>query len=641
MIKEDSIQKVLETSRIEEVVDEFVHLKKAGVNFKGNCPFHNEKTPSFVVSPTKNIYKCFGCGKGGTSVQFLMEHEKLSFIEAIKWLAQKYNIELEETEQTAEEIAKRDERESLYIINDFTKAYFSEQLFNSETGRTIGLSYFKERGFNEATIKKFGLGYAQRERTDLFNALKEGQYNLEIAEKLGVIKENRDFFNDRVMFSIHNLSGKIIGFGGRTLSKDKKVPKYINSPESEIYNKRKTLYGLYHAKNDIRKQDECILVEGYTDVITLHQSGIENVVAASGTSLTEDQILLIKRYSVNITVVFDGDTAGVKAAMRGMDMILAQDMNVKLVLLPDGEDPDSYLKKVGADAFSNYVANNAKDFIKFKTDLLLEESAHDPIQKSIAVKSIIESISKIPDTLKRSFYIKEYSDILDIDEGVLHQESNAFIKGEQKKNRFKEYRRERYQEPGYEERPPLRKPNDVKTFDSDEYQERYIVNVLVNFAEKPFDEDQKVKEYVFDNLEDVLERFENESYRLIVERLIKDSEAGKDLDENYFLHHPDEKIQKLAVDSITSPYIYSDWSGRGLELQTQNMPDENHKADTKQAVLRLRERKIRKMLAETQDYISQMNTEDANLALYIKAYQKLKSSLTEVHAQLGTVVYQK
>ncbi|WP_235298993.1 DNA primase [Portibacter marinus] len=644
MIKQESVQKVIDTAQIEEVVDEFVHLKKAGVNYKGNCPFHNEKTPSFVVSPAKGIFKCFGCGRGGNSVQFMMEHEKLSFIEAIRWLAAKYNIELEETERTEEELAKRDERETLFIVNEFAKSFFSGSLFETEEGRSIGVSYFKERGYNESTIKKFGLGYAVKDRTALYQALKDGQYNLETAAKLGLIKEERDFFNARVMFSIHNLSGKVIGFGGRTLSSDKKIPKYINSTESEIYNKRKTLYGLYHAKNEIRKRDECILVEGYTDVITLNQGGIENVVAASGTSLTEDQVRLIKRYSPNIKVLFDGDSAGIKAALRGMDMILAQDMNVKLVLLPEGEDPDSFLKKQGTDAFRSFIEENAKDFILFKTELLMEETANDPIQKSIAVKSIIESISKIPDTLRRSLYIKQYATLLELDESILHRESNELIRSEQKKQRFNTYKEERYEEPPFPSEQGGQsqyKPIKERDYNSDEHQEKALIRVLVNFADKPLNSETEttVLDFIIENVSDILDKFDNEYYAKMVRLSREEKEKGGIVNEQFFINHMDTSIAKLAVDLSSTQYSYANWSGKGLELQTQKPPDENHELDCEQVVMRLRERKLRKLVKETRNYISEMDRSDGKqFLLYLKAFNKLEQEHKELLRELGTVV---
>lgn len=353
MITQKTIQEVMNTAKVEDVVGDFVNLRRRGVNLIGNCPFHDEKTPSFTVSPSKNIYKCFGCGKAGDPVRFIMDHEHISFPESIRFLAQKYRIEVEETEQTAQEIENKHIIDSYYIVNQFAKDYYTDVLFNRVEGKNIGLSYFKERGFREATIKKFQLGYATDDRDEFTKKAIDKKFNIEHLRTLGLTtKSDVDFFRARVMFTIHNISGKVVAFAGRTLSSDKKQPKYINSPESDIYNKRAVLYGLYFAKEAIRKQDECILVEGYTDVISLHQGGIENVVASSGTSLTKEQIRLVKRYTPNIKIIYDGDQAGIKAALRGLDLVLESDLNVKLVLLPDGHDPDSFLASQGSDAFN-------------------------------------------------------------------------------------------------------------------------------------------------------------------------------------------------------------------------------------------------------------------------------------------------
>jgi DNA primase len=384
MIPKETIDKIYENIMIEDVVGDFVQLKKAGTNYKGLSPFTSEKTPSFFVSPAKGIYKCFSSGKGGNAVNFLMEHERFSYPEALRWLADKYGIEVQEEEQSAEEIAELNERESLAIVTTFAQEFFTEQLFETEEGRAVGLSYFKERGFREDTIKEFLLGYCPDD-WDAFTkaALKKG-YELKYLEKAGLTKSRNgspyDFFRGRVMFPIRNISGKVIGFGGRTLKSDKKVAKYFNSPESELYNKSRVLYGLYLAKNEILKQDLCYLVEGYTDVISLNQNGVVNVVSSSGTSMTEGQIKQIKRYTKNITILYDGDAAGIKASFRGIDMILSQGMNVKVVLFPEGEDPDSYAKSVSTTVLKNYIENEAKDFIVFKTDLLAEDSKDDPIK---------------------------------------------------------------------------------------------------------------------------------------------------------------------------------------------------------------------------------------------------------------------
>jgi DNA primase len=434
MISQKSIEDIIQTAKIEEVIDEFVNLKRRGVNMIGLCPFHDEKTPSFTVSPSKNIYKCFGCGKAGGPITFLRDHEGYSFQEALRYLAKKYNIEIEERTYSPEEKQTIETRDSYYLVNEFAKDFYQKQLFETDEGKSIGLSYFKKRGFREATIRKFNLGYAGSVRDGLTQAATMAQYNNEHLEALGLTnKYGKDFFWSRVMFTIHNLSGKVIAFAGRTLSSDKKVPKYVNSPETEIYNKRKTLFGLYHAKQAIRKYDECLLVEGYTDVISLHQSGIENVVASSGTSLTEDQVRLIKRYTPNIKVLYDGDPAGIKAALRGLDIIIAQDMNVRLVLLPDGEDPDSYLKSAGSTIFKEYLEDKAKDFVLFKAELLTKEAEGDPIKKASMIKDIVASIALVQDPLKRSVYVQHCSQLLQIGEPVLTNEVNKSIRGNLKK----------------------------------------------------------------------------------------------------------------------------------------------------------------------------------------------------------------
>ncbi|HMQ91424.1 MAG TPA: DNA primase, partial [Flavilitoribacter sp.] len=389
MIANKTVQEVMEATKVEEVVQDFVTLKRRGVNLLGLCPFHNEKTPSFTVSPAKNIYKCFGCGKSGDGVRFLMDHEHYTFPEAIRHLARKYNIEIEEKALSPETLAEMQYTDSLYIVNQFAVEYYQHQLHETDLGKSVGLSYFKKRGFREDTMRKFGLGFAPEQGSALTDAAVKAGHTVDFLQKVGLTTQNqRDFFRNRVMFAIHNLSGKVIGFGGRILQKDVKAPKYINTPETEIYNKSKVLYGAFFAKQAIRQQDECILVEGYTDVISLHQAGIQNVVASSGTSLTTDQIRLIKRYTPNVKIIYDGDFAGIKAALRGVDLLLEQDLNVRIVLLPEGEDPDSYLQSVGAAVFSDYIADKSKDFVLFKADLLMKETAGDPIRRSEVIKDI-------------------------------------------------------------------------------------------------------------------------------------------------------------------------------------------------------------------------------------------------------------
>jgi DNA primase len=425
MISKSTIENVFETARVEEVIGDFVNLKRAGSNLKGLSPFVDEKSPSFMVSPVKQIWKDFSSGKGGNVVTFLMEHEHFTYPEAIKYLAKKYNIEIEETVQTNEELAVANEKESMYLVSEFAQKYFYHTLLETEEGKAIGLSYFKERGFTSETIKKFGLGYST-DSWDAFTkeALGKG-YKLEFLEKTGltIVKEEEgktfDRFKGRVMFPIHSMSGRVLGFGGRILTNDKKAAKYVNSPESDIYHKSKVLYGIFHAKQAIAKQDNCYLVEGYTDVIQFNQAGIENVVASSGTALTPDQIRLVSRLTKNITVLFDGDAAGLRASIRGIDLILEAGMNVKVCAFPDGEDPDSFAKKTPYNELVTFLEDNAKDFIQFKASLLVKEANNDPIKKAELIRDMVNSIGKIPDRIKREVYIQECSRIMDISEDVL------------------------------------------------------------------------------------------------------------------------------------------------------------------------------------------------------------------------------
>ncbi len=426
MIDHATIERILDAAEIADVVSDFVTLRRRGVNLLGLCPFHNEKTPSFTVSPTKGIFKCFGCGKGGNSVNFIMEHENLTYPEALKWLAKKYHIDVIEHEDTEEEKQLNDERESLMIVSGFAQKYFTRYLWEENEGRTIGLGYFRERSFRDDILKKFELGYAPDGKTPFTDAAQKEGYKIEFLEKSGLtIKRDdwvRDRFAGRVMFPIHNLAGRVIAFGGRILKEDKNTAKYLNSPESEIYHKSKVVYGIFQAKREIAKTDKCYLVEGYTDVLSMHQAGIENVVASSGTALTTDQIRLIRRFTPNITIIYDGDEAGIKASLRGIDLVLEEGMNVKVLLLPDGEDPDSYAKKMGASGFSRYILENETDFIQFKTKLLLKGTANDPVAKAKLISDVIRSVAVIPDNITRSVYIKECSKLLDVNEEVLYNE---------------------------------------------------------------------------------------------------------------------------------------------------------------------------------------------------------------------------
>lgn len=423
MISQNTISQVFETARVEEVIGDFVQLKKAGSNFKGLSPFSEERTPSFMVSPVKQIWKDFSTGKGGNAITFLMEHEHFTYPEAIRYLAKKYNIEIEETERTDEEKEQANAKESLYLVSEYANEYFQKVLQKTDQGQAIGKSYFKERGFTEETIKKFQLGYSLDEwQAFTDDALGKG-YKLEFLEKTGltIVKDERRFdrFKGRVMFPIHSMSGRVLGFGGRILTNDKKAAKYLNSPESDIYHKSKVLYGLFFAKKTIAKEDNCFLVEGYTDVIQFYQTGVKNVVSSSGTALTSEQIRLINRLTNNITVLFDGDAAGIRASIRGIDLILEQGMNVKVCTFPDGEDPDSFAKSNTLEELTEYLNENAKDFIQFKASLLVKEANNDPIKKAETIRDIVNSIAKIPDAIKREIYIRECASIMDISENVL------------------------------------------------------------------------------------------------------------------------------------------------------------------------------------------------------------------------------
>lgn len=616
MIPPKTVRDILDAVRIEEVVEDFVTLRKRGVNLIGLCPFHHEKTPSFNVSPSRNIFKCFGCGKGGDAVTFLMEHESFSYPDALRWLARKYNIEIEEVERTPEQLAEQQLADSLYIVNDFALRHFQEQLFDTGEGKSVALSYFKQRGLREETIRAFGLGYAPDVRDLLLQRAKAAGHSVDLLKKVGLCSTDgtRDFFRARVMFAIHNLSGKVAAFAGRTMSADKTIPKYINSPETEVYVKNKTLYGAFQAKKAIRQKDECVLVEGYMDVISLHQAGIENVVASSGTSLTEGQLQLIKRNTANLKILYDGDPAGIKAALRGLDLALEQDLNVKIVLLPEGEDPDSYVQKIGSEAFEQYIVKEANDFILFKTRLLLEETKGDPIKKSALIKDIMGSIARIPDPIKRGVYLKECAALLEVQEEVLHTETNKLITASLRKKAEKEAR-----QPGaasdspaaqpFPDVPPGAEPvvavpqREQPLQRSDEFQERDIVRLLVQFGGQMLPEDQvTVAEYVLADIEESLGNFDNPLYGKLARECHTLLLEGKALAQDFFLRHDSREIADLAIDLLSSPWEYSSkWEEKGLPLQNQPMPELNFDKDVRKALSIFKIKKLNKLLAQNME----------------------------------------
>lgn len=565
MLDQNTIERITDAARIEDVVSDYVTLRKRGVNMLGLCPFHGEKTPSFTVSPAKGIFKCFGCGKGGNSVNFIMEHEQISYYEALKFLARKYNIEFVERELSAQEQAVRNDRESMFLVNDFAQKFFSNTLHNHIDGKSIGLSYFRERGFRDDIIAKFQLGYSLEQR-DAFtqNAIKSG-YKKEYLVKTGLTLEHdngqvSDRFRGRVMFPVHSLSGKVVAFGGRILKKDDKMAKYVNSPESEIYHKSNELYGIYFAKQAIVRKDSCYLVEGYTDVISMHQCGIENVVASSGTSLTPGQIRLIHRFTENVTVIYDGDAAGIKASIRGIDLLLEEGLNIKVLLLPDGDDPDSFSRKNNASDFIEYVDKNATDFMRFKTRLLIEDAGNDPVKRAGLVRDIVRSIAIIPNNIIRGQYVKECSSMLSVDEALLYHEINQLKNADKEKQET----RQNNSSPAFPP-PEMMLPEEEMMppvlYDAEE---RNIVQLLVRYGEEVMyyaDEDKKqpvtVAMYMFDELDNDEIHLGNKLYQNIIDVYKKRRAESAFTPERYFLHHPDAAIARLATDLVTDKYTLS------------------------------------------------------------------------------------
>jgi len=653
MITERSVQNIIETARIEDVVNDYVNLKKRGANLIGLCPFHNEKSPSFSVSPAKGIYKCFGCGKGGNSVQFVMEHEGFNFPEALRHLAAKFNIEVEETATTEEHQKQKQHNDSLYLVNQFGEDYFLDQLLNSDEGKSVGLSYFKSRGYLEDTIRKFGLGYASSQPAGLTQSAKDAGYNVDLLKQVRLTNDyDKDFFRERVMFSIHNLSGKPIAFAGRTLKTDKKTPKYVNSPETALYIKSKILYGIFHAKRAIRSLDECILVEGYTDVISLSQAGIENVVASSGTALTEDQIRLVKRFTSNIKLLYDGDAAGIKAASRGLDLALSQDLNVQVVPLPEGEDPDSLVQKLGSTKFAEYLSQFGEDFILFKTKRLIEESKNDPVQKAKSISDIVSSISIIPDPIKRSVYIKECAQLLEMDEAVLMESSNKALK-DHMNQKFVERRREaaRQERANEEGPPPDEDPSAYEDGDSAApqaskklngyYKERDVLKLMLNYGHRqiPGTEEQSgsLAQLMIANLADVIDHFQNPTYRTMIELAQQQIQADKVVNANFFINHVEKEVRTMAVTLCSEEFVYShNWEDmHEITLRTQPEPDENFFEDCMQVLKYFKLTKIKAMMAENK---AKMKEDNADVILLVKTHQRLLEIRNELAKELRIVL---
>lgn len=648
MISQKSIQEVIDTARIEDVVEDFVSLKRRGSNMIGLCPFHAEKTPSFSVSPSKNIFKCFGCGKGGGPIQFIIEHEQMTFPEAIRYLAKKYNITLEEDERTEEMDAELAMREQLFLINEASLKFFTDQLYKTDLGKSVALSYLTDRGFSKATIDKFGLGYAPPDGHALIDHLKRSGYNEDYISDLGLITKNKnDFFRDRVMFTLHNVSGKIVGFAGRSLKTDKRVPKYMNSPESPVYQKSKFLYGTFFAKGAIRKEGECILVEGYTDVISLHEAGIENVVASSGTALTEDQIRLIKRYTDRILILYDSDPAGIKAAMRGIDLILEQDLDVRIALLPEGEDPDSFVQRTGEKVFRDYLAENARDFVLFKTDLLYSEVKHDPIRKASAIKEIVGSIARIPDQIKQSLFIQECSRIMDISESILITETNKQIKGLLKQKsiqRDRKIRREHIDDaplPHIDNKSGETESGEI--YKSDQHQEKDLLRILLMHGNKPMPEEEKmlIADAILNIVKPLLNAFDHPVYAKVFKTILEERDAGKPLNTDVLANHQDPEIAQTVSTLISSPYEYSaNWEDRWRIFLLQKPPEHNEKEDLNQGLFRFQLRKFNKVLEQQRKVISGIDSKDNDeLNVQLEVYQRLLDQRNKLARELQMTIW--
>jgi DNA primase len=647
VIKPDTIDKIFETARIEEVVGDFVTLKKRGVNLLGLCPFHNEKTPSFTVSPSKGIYKCFGCGKGGNAVNFIMDHEHFTYPEALKYLANKYSIEIEEEKPSPEQQEVRDEKESLFNLTAFAQKYFEDTLHNHEEGKAIGLTYFKERGFSTEIIRKFGLGYCINSWDDFTQAAIKNGYKKEYLEKTSLSKSKDhqwyDTFRGRVIFPIHNLSGRVLGFGARILVNDKKKPKYINTAESEIYHKSKVLYGLYFAKSTIAKEDNCYLTEGYTDVISLYQAGIENVIASSGTSLTVDQIKLISRYTQNITLLFDGDAAGIKAAFRGIDMILEEGLNVKIVLFPDGEDPDSYARNYRPTEVKAFIKENANDFISFKTNLLLAETQNDPIRKAALIKEIAASISVIPEPIARSLYIQKSSEMMQVDERLLLAEINK-----QRKTKARSGKPTTEQEQEWVTPTDPISESQLKTGVIVDHQERELIRILLQYPNNELvyeitnedgHEEQlsiKVLDFVIDDLVDDEIKFENPVCQFIFDEMARMRNEGLPHNEHYFFQHTNPEVANLCIDLLTSPYNLSDnWEHKhGIYVKDET---NDIKKNVMEVLYAFKLKKLEKMIHENKESLRE-EIEDERIVEQMSIIRNLENIKSLLAKELSRIV---
>ena len=649
LISKETIDKIMDTVRIEEVIGEFVNLKKSGQNYKGFSPFTEERNPSFFVSPAKNIFKCFSSNKGGSVVTFLMEHEHYTYPEALRFLARKYGIEIEEKEQSPEEKEKMDQREALFHVNAYAQKFFSEQLLDTDEGKSVGLSYFKDREYNQEIIDKFGLGYSPGKWDALTEHCLSSGYKLEYLVKTGLTiekddKKRYDRFRARVIFPIYNLSGRVVGFGGRILTKEENKPKYVNSPESEIYNKSNVLYGLNLSKSEIIRQDKCYLVEGYTDVISMYKAGFENVVASSGTALTTDQIRLIKRFTKNITILYDGDQAGIMASFRGIDLILEQGMNVRIIMFPPDEDPDSYVRNHRTAETKEFLAQE-KDFIRFKTSLLLEGTKGDPVKKAELIREIVETISLIPDSIYRNVYIKECSSLLDTPEQILVNELNKIIR---KKFRKEQQDKDRYipdQEP-----EPIPQSMDVDHTNS-VYQEREIIRLLLQYGKEEIKLEREKKDEdgntYTENISVTIGKylvaairaddltFNNAVYQMIFDEYNQKLSHGQDVDEKDFINHEMEQVRSTSADLLSSPYELSEnWEKKRIYV---NQEDSRLNMLVDSSLLSFKIKKIESKMSSIQQQIKD-NTSEEDQEFLLRELYGLKNISRKFNADLSRII---
>ncbi len=653
MITPSSVQRIIDAVRIEEVVGEFVNLKRSGSGYKGLCPFHSEKSGSFMVAPAKNIFKCFGCGKGGDSIAFIKEIEGIGYGEALRYLAKKYNIEIEETAMTPENLEEKNRVDALNIINMRAQKFFQEQLLETDRGLSVGYSYFEKRKFSDETIRAFGLGYAPPDRDVLTKQLQSEGYSVDLLQQVGLAKlgydnHYNDFFRDRVIFPIYNVSGKPIAFTGRIMMSDPKAPKYINSPETEVYSKSKALYGLYQSRQAIQKADLCYLVEGNTDVISLHQGGIKNVVASSGTALTVEQLRLIKRFTPNVTIVYDSDSAGIKAALRGLDLALEEDMNVRLVLLPEKEDPDSFINTQGGEVVTQYLKDNARDFIIFKAELLQKETANDPIGQSKVMKEVIASIAKISDTIKRQNYIKTCAAFFKFDESIIVAEMSKIIR-----KKLQE-RHEAQSAPSDSQSAEVAAPDDsvieaqkkeaLDTSKNDfSHLERAIAALIVNSGAEHYDTEAKltVAQFLVENLSDVSGGFTNYFTRKIFAEATTAPQNDVLLTPHYFLSHPDEAIRNFAADVMSSPFSYSENWDKKLHrpLETQPDPEKNFVTEAIHLVKHFKIKYLDNLIRANQEKLAAVSlTDSAAQMQLLKMDMRLKEMRNQIAVEMTKII---